>query len=85
MQTLYGSVAMPRDLDEPEQELERRLAGTGLDWEHDFQNYYRIRVSSEVLGEDELLESARGSSTPCSATSATRSSTNFHTRALRTS
>ena len=58
MQTLYWSVAMPRDMAEAEQELERRLAGTGLDWEHEFQNYYRIRVSSEVLGEEELLESS---------------------------
>ena len=58
MQTIYWSVAMPRDLDGAEQELERRLAGTGLGWEHDFQNFYRIRVSSEVLGEDELLESS---------------------------
>ena len=49
---------MPQDIDGAEQELERRLAGTGLDWEHDFQNFYRIRVSSEVLGEEELLESS---------------------------
>ena len=49
---------MPRDLDGAERELERRLAGTGLGWEHDFQNFYRIRVSSEVLGEEELLESS---------------------------
>lgn len=58
LQTIYWSVAMPQDIDGAEQELERRLAGTGLDWEHDFQNFYRIRVSSEVLGEEELLESS---------------------------
>lgn len=58
MQTLYWSVAMPRDMDGVEQELERRLAGTGLSWEHEFLNYYRIRVSSEGIDEDELLESS---------------------------
>ena len=56
METMEYSVGMPREIENPEQELNNRLAGTDMTWKPEFGNFYRVYVPVDSDDEDVVLE-----------------------------
>ena len=56
MTTIEYSVGMPLEMENPEQELNQRLAGTDMTWKPEFRNYYHICVPVDSDDEDVVLE-----------------------------